>query len=169
MQVLLNIKVDPRMKAALKELADRQFISISAAVKQAVERHLQNQGIDWRQPIEPKQGIVTVEPEREPVPPVAHAPAFYAVEIASHDDVIHQFNIQEAAPGGGYTILIKEGSQLLGDLKTGGELKLKLYSANPVHPVENRIAEVIQIRKNEEGRFKGHYTVGLRVLENKTF
>jgi predicted HicB family RNase H-like nuclease len=48
MQVLLNLKVDPRMKAALKKLADKQFISVSAAVKQAIERHLQDYGIDWR-------------------------------------------------------------------------------------------------------------------------
>ena len=32
MQVLLNLKVDPRMKSALKRLADKQFISVSAAV-----------------------------------------------------------------------------------------------------------------------------------------
>jgi hypothetical protein len=48
MQVLLNLKIDPRMKAALKKLADKQFISVSAAVKQAIERHLQDHGIDWR-------------------------------------------------------------------------------------------------------------------------
>jgi predicted transcriptional regulator len=48
MQTLLTLKVDSRMKAALKKLADKQFISVSAAVKQAVERHLQDHGIDWR-------------------------------------------------------------------------------------------------------------------------
>ena len=48
MPTLLTLKIDPRMKSALKKLADKQFISISAAVKQAVERHLQEHGIDWR-------------------------------------------------------------------------------------------------------------------------
>jgi len=48
MQVLLNLKVDPRMKSALKKLADKQFISVSAAVKQAIEKHLQEHDIDWR-------------------------------------------------------------------------------------------------------------------------
>ena len=48
MQVLLNLKVDPRMKSALKRLADKQFISVSAAVKQAIEKHLQGYDIDWR-------------------------------------------------------------------------------------------------------------------------
>jgi post-segregation antitoxin (ccd killing protein) len=36
------------MKSALKKLADKQFISVSAAVKQAIERHLQKNDIDWR-------------------------------------------------------------------------------------------------------------------------
>jgi len=48
MQTILTLKVDPSMKAALKKMADKKFISVSAAVKQAIERHLQEQGIDWR-------------------------------------------------------------------------------------------------------------------------
>ena len=57
MSELLSIKIDPRMKAALRKLADRQFISISAAVKQAVERHLQEHGIDWRKEGRDKNGV----------------------------------------------------------------------------------------------------------------
>ena len=48
MQVLLNLKVDPKMKAALKRVAEKQFISVSAAVKQSIERYLKDQGVDWR-------------------------------------------------------------------------------------------------------------------------
>ncbi len=45
---MLSMKIDPRMKAALQKVADRQFISVSAAVKQAVEAYLKAHGIDWR-------------------------------------------------------------------------------------------------------------------------
>ena len=48
MQTLLTLKIDSRMKAALKKLAENQFISSSAVVKQAIERHLKEHGIDWR-------------------------------------------------------------------------------------------------------------------------
>ncbi|MFH1672179.1 MAG: hypothetical protein ABIF87_01945 [Pseudomonadota bacterium] len=48
MQVLLSIKLDPRMKTALKKVSDKQFISVSAAVKQAIERYLQEHDVDWR-------------------------------------------------------------------------------------------------------------------------
>jgi predicted transcriptional regulator len=48
MESMLTIKLPPEMKEALKRTAERQFISISAATKQAIERYLQEQGIDWR-------------------------------------------------------------------------------------------------------------------------
>jgi predicted transcriptional regulator len=51
---LLTIKLDPKMKAALKKLADKQLISISAVAKQAIQKHLEEHGIDWRkEPEEP--------------------------------------------------------------------------------------------------------------------
>jgi predicted transcriptional regulator len=48
MGFLLTVKIDPRMKAALKKVADKQFISISAAAKQAIEKYLESHGADWR-------------------------------------------------------------------------------------------------------------------------
>ena len=45
---IMTLQIDPRMKAALKKVADRQFISSSAAVKQAIDRYLQEHGVDWR-------------------------------------------------------------------------------------------------------------------------
>ena len=49
MSVMINIKLDPRMKAAIQKAAEKQFISMSALIKQAAEKYLQEQGIDWRQ------------------------------------------------------------------------------------------------------------------------
>ena len=46
---MITLQVDPRMKVALKKVADKQFISSSAAIKQAVDRYLQEHGIDWRE------------------------------------------------------------------------------------------------------------------------
>jgi predicted transcriptional regulator len=48
MESMLSLKLPPEMKKALKRAADRQFISVSAATKQAIERYLLEQGIDWR-------------------------------------------------------------------------------------------------------------------------
>ena len=54
MQTLLTSRVDFRMKAAPKKLGEKQFISFSAEVKQATERHLQAHCIDWRKEREKK-------------------------------------------------------------------------------------------------------------------
>ena len=43
MDSMLTIKLPPEMKEALKRVADRHFISVSGAVKQAIERYLLEQ------------------------------------------------------------------------------------------------------------------------------
>ena len=39
----------PEMKKALEELAEKEFSSVSGILKQAAEKYLLEQGIDWRQ------------------------------------------------------------------------------------------------------------------------
>lgn len=46
--MMINIKLDPRMKAAIQKIAEKQFISMSAAIKQAIEKYLKEHGVDWR-------------------------------------------------------------------------------------------------------------------------
>lgn len=46
---MVNIKMDPKMRDALKGIAEKQFSSVSAVVKQAIEQYLQAQGINWRE------------------------------------------------------------------------------------------------------------------------
>ena len=48
MLVMINIKIDPRMKSAIQKVADKQFISMSAFIKQAIEKQLRENGMDWR-------------------------------------------------------------------------------------------------------------------------
>lgn len=48
MLTLIAIKIDPRMKAAVQKAAEKQFISMSAFIKQAIEKYLQDNGIDWK-------------------------------------------------------------------------------------------------------------------------
>lgn len=55
MTEMINIKVDPRMKSAILKAAEKQLISMSAFIKQAIQRQLQEQGIDWRKESEGKK------------------------------------------------------------------------------------------------------------------
>ena len=45
---MINIRIDPKMKAGLEKLADKQLISVSTAIRQAIDKHLTENNIDWR-------------------------------------------------------------------------------------------------------------------------
>ena len=45
---MLSIKIDPEMKKALEDLAEKEFSPVSTIVKKAIDKYLQEQGINWR-------------------------------------------------------------------------------------------------------------------------
>lgn len=49
MPEVISIKIDPKMKKALEKQAEKEFSPLSTLVKKAIEKYLQEQGIDWRQ------------------------------------------------------------------------------------------------------------------------
>ena len=44
-----SIKLDPRMKKALTKLAEQQMIPVTSVIKQAIDKHLKEYDIDWRE------------------------------------------------------------------------------------------------------------------------
>ena len=49
MLVNVTIKMPPEMKKALEKLAEKEFSSVSGILKKAAEKHLLEQGVDWRE------------------------------------------------------------------------------------------------------------------------
>ena len=45
---MINVKLDPRMHEALKKVADQELSNISVVVKQAIDKHLKDKGVEWR-------------------------------------------------------------------------------------------------------------------------
>ena len=65
----------------------------------------------------------------------------------------------------GLFFLVKEGSSVLARLRTGDEIKARYTPVNrriPGNFVKTKIRYIIQ---EQTGRFKGHYLVGLAMLE----
>ena len=52
---VLSIKIDPKMKEAQEELAEKEFAPVSTVVKKAIDKYLQEQGINWRDKKKPKK------------------------------------------------------------------------------------------------------------------
>jgi len=46
---MINVKLDPKMHEALRNLAEKEFSTISTLVKQSIDRFLQEKGINWRE------------------------------------------------------------------------------------------------------------------------
>ena len=45
---MLSIKIDPKMKKALEELAEEEFSPVSTIVRKAIDKYLRENGKNWR-------------------------------------------------------------------------------------------------------------------------
>jgi len=92
---------------------------------------------------------------------------YYSVEFSiSGTTYVYQFKIWDISPKG-ICVLVKEDSDLLNYLKVGDILDLKYYTTDSSKPVEYLKTEIRHITKDEKGRFKGLYLVGLLILEDQ--
>ena len=92
---------------------------------------------------------------------------FYSVEFALKGiDFVYQFKIWNMSAKG-MCVLIKEDSDVLKHLKAGDIVDMKYYSSDSLAPTEHLQTEIRHITKDDEGRFKGHFLVGLFILGNK--
>jgi len=48
MKIMITIKIDPKMKKGIEKLADKQLVNMSTVIRQAVDKYLNEHGIDWR-------------------------------------------------------------------------------------------------------------------------
>ena len=92
---------------------------------------------------------------------------YYSVEFSlSGCSFVYQFRIWNISLKG-ICVLVKEDSDLLNHVKVGDILNLKYYTTDSSKPIEFLKTEIKHITKDEQGRFKGVYSVGLSILENQ--
>ncbi|MGD9162536.1 MAG: hypothetical protein PVG39_29280 [Desulfobacteraceae bacterium] len=77
----------------------------------------------------------------------------------------YQFKILETSPSG-MSILIKEGSAILDHLKEGMTLEMKYYPENEAEAPKILKTKIMHITKSDSDRLRGHYQVGIQLLEN---
>jgi hypothetical protein len=64
-------------------------------------------------------------------------------------------------------VLVKENSVVLKWLTEGNILKMKYYRKDSVSPPESFDTKIKHITKNDSGKFKGHYLMGLDILYDR--
>ena len=92
---------------------------------------------------------------------------FYSVEFSISDvPSLYQFKIWNISSKG-ICLLVKEGSDILKSIKVGDIVNMRYYTAEASKPTEYLKTEIKHITKDDEGRFKGHYLIGISILEDQ--
>ena len=88
---------------------------------------------------------------------------FQGAEIKLTGVPLYQFKLKDISDNGA-SILVKDNSAIINHLAVGQSLKIK-YHANSRPDLNGYFESKIKhITKIEEGRYKGHYLVGVRIM-----
>ena len=88
----------------------------------------------------------------------------YRIEIKLIGAPIYQFRVQDVSTDGA-GILIKEDSKFLSMIEVGQIVDTDFISPDGTDPTGNYKAEIRHITKPNNGKNKGHFLVGLKILE----
>ena len=89
---------------------------------------------------------------------------YYSVQFTTEGlDAFYQFKLWNISPKG-LCILVKEESEVLHHIEVGDTIEMTYYLADSGGASENLKTQIKHITKNVDGRFKGHYLVGLSIL-----
>ena len=93
------------------------------------------------------------------------ADRYYSVEFPVKGfDFRYQFKIRRIGLRS-MCILVREDSDILKRLKVGSILTMKYRPLDAECPSDYFETAIMDITKNREGRFKGHYLVGLKIMD----
>jgi len=89
---------------------------------------------------------------------------FHVAEIKLIGIPLYQFKLKDISDNGA-SLLVNENSAMIDHLEVGQSLEIKFHS--DAHTDLNGYfdSEIKHITKIEEGRYNGHFLVGLRLLE----
>ena len=91
---------------------------------------------------------------------------FYSVEFPLEDvQPLYQFKLWRTDENT-FFLLAKESSNLVSRLKVGRIVPMKYYSENAMLTTEVHNTQITEIVKETQGRFSGHYRIGLNIVSD---
>jgi hypothetical protein len=91
-------------------------------------------------------------------------PEFYSVEFPlGHIQPLYQFKLWRSDQNT-FFLLAKESSGLVSRLKVGHIVPMKYYSEDAMHATEVHNTQIMEIVKETQGRFSGHYRIELDIV-----
>mgnify|MGYP000193385422 FL=1 len=91
---------------------------------------------------------------------------FHGASIKLVGVPLYQFKLRDTSENGA-SILVKEDSFMLNYLEVGQILNISFSSELESDHNGDFETEIVHITKMEEGRYNGHYLVGVRILNKK--
>lgn len=92
------------------------------------------------------------------------AERYYSVQFTTNSlPSFYQFKLWNISSKG-LCILVKEGSEVLNHLVVGDTIEMTYYLADGKGGQENFQTQIKHITKSEDGRFQGHFLVGLSII-----
>lgn len=110
--------------------------------------------------------LIEVEESKGGIGP--HAPDlftknYYSVEFSVNGSYfVHQFKLRNLTTSS-IGVLANENSEIIGLLRVGDVVKMKYYPKDSFLPPELLDTEIRHITKERQGRFNGHYLIGLAI------
>ena len=90
---------------------------------------------------------------------------YHSVQFSKPElEAYYQFKVRNISRKG-MCILVREDSNVIKHLHVGDILDMQFYPLKASDPVIYSKTEIIHILRDDQGRFKGHYLVGLATLE----
>ncbi len=97
--------------------------------------------------------------------PRVDAQKYHSVEFKVTDlGHLYQFKLWNTSSRG-LCVLVREDSEVLKSLEVGKVLDMKYYTTDFSLPPEKLKTQIKHITKEDQGRFRGHYMVGLLALK----
>ena len=94
----------------------------------------------------------------------AAAERYYSVQFTTEGLAsFYQFKLWNISAKG-LCILVKEGSEVLNHLAVGDTIEMTYYLADNQGGQENFQTQIKHITKSDDGRFQGHFLVGLSII-----
>jgi len=91
---------------------------------------------------------------------------YHSVEMKLSSLPIYLFKLKDISSQGA-CFLVKEGSAILKHLEAGLILNMRYHSDEEVEPTAVFKSEIKHITKIEEKLYKGHYLVGIKIIEKQ--
>jgi len=96
-------------------------------------------------------------------------PDYYSVEFPlGTPQPIYQFKLRRSEQNS-FFLLVKEGSDLVSRLKVGLIVPMKYYGENVLRTIDVHETQIVEIKCEKSGRFRGHYRIELDIVsDNRT-